>query len=194
MPLINRLARSLLLLAAVAGPALLSGCAGLSPYSISESSLEGYLQSELRDFDKSQLTMGSPLSLNFDTVDLEVGPDGRDVIVLDLAGQVALNVLLTRLPVDLTLKVEGAPVYDNEEKAIFIRRLKLLDSKIDSPFISQDLKPVTDGAMRLVAQLLETVPVYRLNESDLGPRLLGMMNMDIKVAPGRLVFVTADEP
>lgn len=187
MLLLYRLVFSVLMIS------LVSGCAGLSPYSISEGALEQYLQSELRAFDKGQLSMGSPLSLNFDTVDLDVGPDGRDVIVLDLAGQVALNVLLTRLPVDLTLKIEGSPVYDNEEKAIYIRRLKLLDSKIDSPFISRDLKPVTDSAMRLAAQLLETVPVYRLNETDLGPRLLGMMNMDIKVAPGRLTFVTADD-
>lgn len=172
---------------------LAAGCAALSPYSISEGTLEDYLQSELRTFDSEQLRMGSPLSLNFSTVDLDVGPEGRDVIVLDLGGEVALNAFLTRLPVDLYLKIEGAPVYDSAEKAVFIRRLKLLDSRIESTFLSQDLKPVTDTAMRAVAQLLETVPVYRLDEADLGPRLIDMMNLDIKVAPGRLVFVPADE-
>lgn len=172
---------------------LISGCATLSPYSISEGKLEQYLQDELRAFDSQQLKMGSPLSLSFNNVNLDVGPDGRDVIVLDLGGEAALNAFLTRLPVNLSLKVEGAPVYDSQEKAIYIRRLKLLDSQIDSPLFKQDLKPVTDTVMRVVAQLLETTPVYRLNESDLGPRLLNMMNMDIKVAPGRLVFVSADD-
>ena len=172
---------------------LLSGCAGFSPYSISEGQLENYLQNELQAFDSQQLKMGSPLSLSFDTVDLDVGPEDRDVVVLDIGGQVALNVFLTRLPVNLRLKLEGAPVYDSEEKAIYIRRLKLLDSRIESPFISQDLKPVTDGVMRVVAQLLETMPVYRLDEADLAPRLMGLMNLDIQVAPGRLVFVNPDE-
>lgn len=173
--------------------ALLGGCASLSPYSISEGSLEGYLKDELQNFDAQQMRAGSPLSLSFDTVDLEVGPDGRDVIVLDLGGEAALNAFLTRLPVSLRLKVEGAPVYDSQEKAIYIRRLKLLDSQIDTPLFKQDLKPVTDAAMRVIGQLLETTPVYRLNENDVGPRLMGMMNLDIKVAPGRLVFAPADE-
>lgn len=173
--------------------ALLGGCAGFSPYSISEGTLEKYLQDELRAFDSEQLRMGSPLSLNVDRVDLDVGPDGSDLIVLDLGGQVALNAFLTRLPVDLRLKLEGAPVYDSQEKAIFIRRLKLLDSRIESPLISQDLKPLTDNVMRLVSQLLETVPVYRLDEARMAPRLMSMMDLDIRVAPGRLVFVSADD-
>lgn len=172
---------------------LVAGCATLSPYSISERRLEQYLQDQLQAFDAKQLRAGSPLSLNFDTINMAVGPDGRDVIVLDLGGQVALNAFLARLPVDLRLKLEGAPVYDSAEKAVYIRRLKLLDSRIESPFINQDLKPITDNAMRLVAQWLENVPVYRLNESDLGPRLMGLMNLDIKVAPGRLIFVSADD-
>lgn len=172
---------------------LVAGCAGFSPYSISEGTLENYLQDELRAFDSEQLRMGSPLSLSFDTVDLDVGPDDSELIVLDLGGQVALNAFLTRLPVDLRLKVEGAPVYDSAEKAIFIRRLRLIDSRIESPLINQDLKPLTDNVMRVVAQLLETVPVYRLNESDLAPRLMGMMDLDIKVAPGRLEFVSRDD-
>jgi hypothetical protein len=173
--------------------ALVAGCAALSPYSISEGKLEQYLQDELQAFDSEQLRMGSPLSLSFSTVDLDVGPDGRGVMVLDLGGEVALNAFLTKLPVDLRLKIEGAPVYDSSEKAVFIRRLKLLDSRIESPFLTQDLQPVVDTVMRVVAQLLETVPVYRLNEADLGPRLLSMMDLDVKVAPGRLVFVSADD-
>lgn len=185
--------RRFTVIAIVCLTALLSGCATLSPYSISEGTLEDYLQGELRAFDSQQLKAGSPLSLKFDTVDIEVGPDGRDVLVLDLGGEAALNAFLTRLPVSLRLKVEGAPVYDSQEKAVYIRRLTLIDSQIDSPFFKQDLKPVTETVMRMVAQLLETMPVYRLNENDLGPRLMGMMNMDIKVAPGRLVFVSADD-
>ena len=90
---------------------------------------------------------------------------------------------------NIALKVEGAPVYDSEQKAIFIRRLKLLDSRVESPLLGNaDLKPVTDNAMRLVAQLLETVPIYRLDETNLGQRILGMAGMDIRVAPGRLEF------
>jgi hypothetical protein len=174
------------------GLVLLGGCASLSPYSISEATLERHLQDTVSEFDRQQLQSGSPLSLSLSNADVTLGPDGRDVVVIDLRGQVSLNALLAKLPVDIALKVEGAPVYDSEEKAIYIRRLQLLESSIDSSFFKGDLKPVTDTVMRAVAQMLETMPVYRLDEKDFTQRMFGMVPMGIRVAPGRLEFVMAE--
>ncbi|WP_111497513.1 MULTISPECIES: DUF1439 domain-containing protein [Marinobacter] len=170
----------------------LSGCAALSPYSVSESTLEGYLHDAVTDFDRQQLEAGSPLSVSLDQADITLGPDGREVAVLDIQGQVAVNAFMTKLPVDLKLKLEGAPVYDADQQAIFIRRLQLLDSSVESSLFKGDLKPVTDNVMRLVAQWLETVPVYRLNQDSFAERMIGMAPVDVKVAPGRLVLVPAE--
>lgn len=172
---------------------LTSGCASMSPYALSESELERHLQNAVSDYDRSQLKSGSPLSLSLNDANVTLGPDGRDVAVIDLRGQVALNAFLAKLPVDLALKVEGAPVYDSKEKAIYIRRIKLLESSIDSSFFKGDLAPVTDTVMRVVAQMLETMPVYRLDETKLAQRMFGMVPMDVRVAPGRLEFVMADK-
>lgn len=188
--MLNQAKRWLLLVAVVV---LSSGCASLSPYAISEGEIEGHLKDVVADFDRQQLKSGSPLSLSLRDADITLGPDGRDVAVIDLRGQVALNALMTKLPVDLALKVEGAPVYDSQEKAVYIRRLQLLESSIDSPFFKGDLAPVTDNVMRLVAQMLETMPVYRLDESDFAQRMFGLVPMDVRVAPGRLEFVMADD-
>lgn len=171
---------------------LLGGCASMSPYSISEATLENHLQKAFKDFDRQQLQAGSPLSVNLSNVDITLGPDGRDVAVIDVGGQVAVNALMTRIPVDIRLKVEGSPVYDSKEKAVFIRRLQLLESRVDSPLFNGDIKPITDNAMRALAQLLETVPVYRLDDSDFRQRMFGMVPMDVRVAPGRLEFVMAE--
>ena len=172
---------------------LASGCAsGLSPYAISEGELERHLQKAVRDYDRKQLQSGSPLSLSLSDADIKLGPDGRDVAVIGLKGQVALNALMAKLPLDIALKIEGAPVYDSAEKAIYLRRLKLLESSVESPLFRGDLKPVTDTVMRVVAQMLETMPIYRLDDSNLAQRMFGMVPMDIRVAPGRLEFVTAD--
>lgn len=173
--------------------ALTGGCASFSPYAISEGELERHLQEVVSDFDRQQLKSGSPLSLSLSDADITLGPDGRDVAVIDVKGQVAVNAMLARLPVDIALKVEGAPVYDSAEKAIFIRRLQLLESSIESPYFRGDLKPVTDNVMRAVAQMLETMPVYRLDETDFAQRLFGAMPVDVRVAPGRLEFVMADQ-
>ncbi|HEA52373.1 hypothetical protein LCGC14_0511430 [marine sediment metagenome] len=173
--------------------ALSSGCASLSPYAISEGELESHLQDVVRDYDRMQLKNGSPLSLSLKEADITLGPDGRDVAVIDLKGQVALNAFLTKLPVDIALKVEGAPVYDSKEKAIYIRRLKLLESSVDSGFFKGDLAPVTSSVMRVVAQMLETMPVYRLDDSNLAQRMFGMVPLDVRVVPGRLEFVMSDK-
>lgn len=169
----------------------LTGCATFSPFSLSESRLENYFAQQVETFDREQLQSGSPLSVRLNSADIDIGPDGRDVIALGIDGEVALNAFLTRLPVGVTLKVEGTPVYEADEKAIYIRRLKLLDSRIQSDLINRDLKPVTDTVMRAVSQLLETMPVYRLQEDDLGTALLGIMNPVIRIEPGRLVLVPA---
>jgi hypothetical protein len=173
--------------------ALAGGCASFSPYSISERELERHLQDVVADFDRQQLRSGSPLSVSLDDADITLGPDGREVAVIEVRGQVALNALMTRLPVDIELKVEGAPVYDREQKAIYIRRLRLLNSRVDSPLFSGDLAPVTDNVMRLVAQMLETMPVYRLDDSSLAQRMLGMAPVAVRVAPGRLELVMDDQ-
>ncbi|WP_150912703.1 DUF1439 domain-containing protein [Marinobacter halotolerans] len=181
-----------LLFASVFIAAVASGCASFSPYSVSEGTIEGYLQDAVAEFDRQQLENGSPLGLSLSNADITLGPDGRDVAVIDLTGQVSLNALMMKLPVDIYLKVEGAPVYDSEEKAIYLRRLQLLDSRIESTFFKGDLKPVTDNVMRVVAQMLETMPVYRLDEGNATQRMFGMVPLDIRVAPGRIEFIMAE--
>lgn len=175
-----------------ASMAILGGCASFSPYSVSEGTIEGYLQDAVAEFDSQQLQNGSPLGLSLSNADITLGPDGRDVAVIDLTGQVSLNALMMKLPVDIMLKIEGAPVYDSQEKAIYLRRLQLLDSRIESSFLKGDLKPVTDNVMRVVSQMLETMPVYRLDESSSTQRMFGMVPVDIRVAPGRIEFVMAE--
>ncbi|AZZ95250.1 MULTISPECIES: DUF1439 domain-containing protein [unclassified Hahella] len=172
---------------------LLSGCAALSPFSISEATLESYMQEQVSRYDRQQLESGSPLSLALDKVDVTLGPEGRDVAVLELNGEVAVNALMAKLPVGVFLKVEGAPYYNSQEKAVYIRRLRLLDSRIDSPYFKGDFKPVTDNAMRFLAQMLETMPVYRLDDANLAGQFMSLTNMDLKVAPGKLVFVPSDK-
>ncbi|PAV27292.1 hypothetical protein CF392_01505 [Tamilnaduibacter salinus] len=169
--------------------AIVSGCASFSPYSVSESTLEGYLHDAVNRFDEHQAGANSPLNASLTSADITLGPDGRNVAILDIAGQVSVDAFVARLPVDIALEVEGAPYYDSSERAVYIRDLKLLKSDIQSAFFNGDIAPVSDTMMSFVAQWLETVPVYRLDDTNLGERLLGMVPSDVRVAPGRLEFV-----
>ena len=145
----------------------LSGCSTLS-YSVSEEALQQELTAAVEDFDRTQLKAGSPLSLRLESTDLAVGPDGRDVVSL-----------------------EGMPYYDNDEGAIYLRRLTLLDSRIDAPWLPVDIAPVTDMVVRLVAQTLESVPVYRLDPDAMGwgwKERLASRAVTLDIEPGRLVL------
>ena len=169
------------------------GCSTLATYEVSEAELEQHLQRAVKNFDQQQAKSGSPLSVELDSAHIQVGPEDRDVIVLDVTGQAAFNAVLTKIPVDLTLKIEGAPVYSGKDKAVYIKRLHLIDSQMKSPFLQGDaerqIKPVVNMVMATLTKLLEDMPVYRLDESDPRQRLLATMPVDIVVGRGKLRIV-----
>ena len=181
----------ILLLALVA--ILNVGCTTLATYEVNEAELEQYLQTAVKNFDRQQAQSGSPLSVELDTAHIVVGPEDRDVVVLDVTGQAALNAVLTKIPVDLKLKIEGAPVYSGKDKAVYIKRLNLVDSQVSSPFLQgnaeKQIKPVVNMVMATLAKLLEDMPVYRLDENDPRQKLLSTMPVDIVVARGKLRIV-----
>ncbi|WP_344805825.1 DUF1439 domain-containing protein [Allohahella marinimesophila] len=168
---------------------LLASCASLSPYSIGEAELKGYLLETLQEFDRQQLKSGSPLGLRIDDADVDIGPDGREVIRLKLGGTASVNALLASIPADFSLDIEGTPVFDNEEKAVYVRRFALNDANLQLPFIKQDLKPVTRQIMAVVTQYLEQVPVYRLEADSMASRISSLKAMQIKVLEGKLTLV-----
>lgn len=169
------------------------GCTTLATYEVDEAQLEQYLQKAVKDFDRQQAQSGSPLSVELQEAHIDVGPDNRDVIVLDVQGQAALNAVIAKIPVDMTLKIEGAPVYSGKDKAVYIKRLHLVDSQMKSPYLRGDaekqIKPVADMVLATLAKLLEDMPVYRLDESDPRQKLLSTMPVDIVVGNGKLRIV-----
>lgn len=171
---------------------LLNGCASIGSYTVSESELERYFQSAVKEFDHEQLKAGSPLSIKLNDIDINVGPDNRDVIQLAIEGEIAFNAILMEIPVGISVSVEGAPVYISKDNAIYIRRLKLLDSSVESMFLKGKNELITDNFMGILTKLLETIPVYRLDETDFTQRLIATIPADIKVGKGALIFVPSE--
>jgi len=164
----------------------------MGSYTVSESDLEKYFQSAVKKFDHEQLKAGSPLSIKLNDIDIKIGPDNRDVIQLAIEGEIAFNAILMEIPVDISVNVEGAPVYISKDNAIYIRRLKLLDSSVDSMFLKGKNELITDNFMGVLSKLLETIPVYQLDESDFTQSLIATIRTDIKVGNGKLIFVPSE--
>jgi len=170
---------------------LLSGCATFTPYSIDEATIESEIQQRVARFGEQQRANGSPLTLKLERAHVTLGPDDRQVAVVDLAGTASVEAFMATIPVGVEFTVEGTPVYDGGEKAVFIRNLKLLSSRVDTQMGSLDLTPYGGMLTDIASQLLDEHPVYRLNEEDMGQRLFGMMNLGIEVRPGRIALVPA---
>ncbi|KAA8978513.1 DUF1439 domain-containing protein [Halospina sp. K52047b] len=182
----KRIARTALL---VLLPAFAGGCASFSPYSVDESTVEKHISERITDFSRDLSDRGLPVTLELTSADVAIGPEDRDVAVVDFGGRAVLQA--PRIPIDLNFSVEGTPVYEAEEKAIYIRNLKVLSTHVEAAGSAFDLSPVTGTLSDIAAQFLNERPVYRLDEADTGARLFGMMNLRIDVQPGRLVLVPA---
>ncbi|ATG74778.1 hypothetical protein CGX12_02440 [Zobellella denitrificans] len=163
---------------------LLSACAGISQYSVAESEIERSLYTLLEE-QAPRFTQGL-VQTRVDNLDLQIGPDNRQVVRLNLKGETALNALVARFPAQLDLAIEGRPVYDRQQNAIFIRDLNLLQSKVDAFGYQGDMAAASAGMMQLVRAVLENQPVYRLDDSRYGWLKTVPVAMDIQ--PGRLVF------
>ncbi|MBL1378757.1 DUF1439 domain-containing protein [Zobellella iuensis] len=163
---------------------LLTACAGVSQYSVAESEIERSLYTLLEE-QAPRFTQGL-VQTRVDHLNLQIGPDNRQVVRLNLKGETAINALVARIPAQLDLAIEGRPVYDRQQNAIFIRDLNLLQSKVDAFGYQGDMAAASAGMMQLVRAVLENQPVYRLDDSRYGWLKTVPVAMDI--APGRLVF------
>lgn len=170
-------------------PVLAGGCASFSPYSVDESTVESHIRDRVENYSRDLSDRGVPVTLELTSADVTIGPEDRDVAVVDFAGRAVLKA--PRIPVDLSFSIEGTPVYDAEERAIYIRDLKVLSTDVEAAGSAFDLSSFTGPLSDVASQLLNEHPVYRLDEDDGGSRLFGMMKLRIDVQPGRLALVPA---
>ncbi|MDV2858047.1 MULTISPECIES: DUF1439 domain-containing protein [Oceanimonas] len=166
------------------GALLLSACAGVSQYSVSESELEKALYTQLEQ-QAPTLTQGL-VETRIDDLNLTIGPDNRQVVRLDIRGETAINAIVARFPAMLDLQIEGRPVYDRQKNAIFIRDLNLLNSKVNAFGYQGEVGIASAGMMQLVRAVLENQPVYRLDDGRY--RWVKNVPLALDIVPGRLVL------
>lgn len=166
------------------GALLLSACATISQYNVSESEIEKSLYTLLEQ-EMPRLTQGL-VETQIDKLNLQIGPDNRDVVRLNLQGETAINAIIARLPAKLDLAIEGRPVYDRQKNAIFLRDLTLLQSKVDAFGYKGDMTAASDGMMQVLRSVLENQPVYKLEGTKYS--WVNKVPVAMSIAPGRLLF------
>lgn len=171
---------------------LLTACAstqGMSFYSFSNSDLKSVLNQQLPKLSKNIRTMGLPVEFAVQDVNVNIGPNMRDVVVLGVEASANISAFSLSYPVGLALEVEGSPFYDNQKNAIFLRNVKLLDSQIDAAGFTGNLGVLNAEAMSIINSFLAVNPVYKLNMDDPKMALLGSLPLDLKVAEGAIRLI-----
>ncbi len=171
---------------------LLNACSatsGLSVLSYSNSDLESVLsQAQPRLSERSRL-MGLPVTLGVDNIDVKIGPDKRDVIVLGVDASAGIKAMMLNYKAKLSLQLEGTPKYDSKEKAIFLRNIKLLNSSVDAGGFKGNLGILDEDLMQILNTYLASNPVYRLDQSNAKVAMLSSLPLDLLISEGALRVV-----
>lgn len=162
---------------------------GVSVYSFTNSDIESVLNQQLPKLSEQVKLMGLPVQFDVNDLSVNVGPDNRDVVVLGADSSAVINAFALKYPVRLKLQIEGAPFYDSEKKAVFLRNVKLLDSSIDAGGFKGNLAVLDDEAMKIINGFLAVNPVYTLNMNDPKVALLSKLPLDMKVEQGAIKLV-----
>ncbi|WP_395338463.1 DUF1439 domain-containing protein [Ningiella sp. W23] len=171
---------------------LLAACnatQGLSVFSFTDAQLESALRKQLPKLSDDLRLLGVPVEFNVNDINAQIGPDGRDVIQLSLDSGAQINALMLKYSVGLMLEVEGSPEYNSQEKAIYLRNVRLLDSRISAGSYKGNLNLLDKQAMNVVNAFLDNNPVYKLDMSDPKVAMIAKLPLDMKVSQGAITVV-----
>jgi hypothetical protein len=171
---------------------VLSSCKAtqnLSVYSFDDADIEALLRSELPQLSQRLSIMGLPVELEVGTVKVDIGPDNRDVVRVELGSTASIKALMLSYPVGLNLRVEGSPYYDADKQAIYLRNVDLLDSNVDAGGFRGNLNMLDKEVMVLVNGFLNQNPIYKLDPNDTKVRLMTKLGLDMKIEEGKIRIV-----
>lgn len=180
--------RKIVLLACVLLIAACSQLQQMSAYTVSETDVEQLLRQQIPKLTRQARVAGIPLKMQVDTMQVQIGPDNSDVVRLNTAGSAVLSLFGLTYPASLQLQVEGVPYYDSEQKAIYLRSVKLLNSGIEAAGYRGNLAPVSNELLQLVNGYLANNPVYKLDMSNPTVKLISAMPLNMAVQQGRISF------
>lgn len=164
---------------------------GLSVYSFTNNEIESVLKQQLPKLSEKVTLMGLPVQFDVNDLNVDIGPDNRDVVALSIDSSAEVNAFAFKYPVRLMLQIEGSPFYDSEKKAIFLRNIALLDSSIDAGGFKGNLGLLNKEAMDIVNSFLAVNPVYRLDMNDPKMALLSKLPLNIDVVNGAIRLIPA---
>ncbi|RUO36977.1 hypothetical protein CWE13_09035 [Aliidiomarina shirensis] len=168
---------------------LLSSCAQFTDmvsYRINESQLEQLILQQAEKQQPAVSIMGFSVPLEITSLTAEIGPEQTDIVRLQAGFNLPIEVFGRSYPVALNLGVEGAPMYDGNEKAVYVRRLNVVNSSINAGGYSGSLTGLNGQVLEILDEFMSQQPVYRLDPNDRTQQLLMQVPLSLTVEEGAL--------
>lgn len=158
----------------------------LALYRLSEAELNQQLSQQLQQLAQKATVAGLPLKLQVKQLDVQIAPQGKPDVQLDLDTSALVQLALVQLPVQLKLSLTAEPYFDQQRQAVYLRRFQLLNSEMAAGGFAGKLKPLSAEVVRLLQQQLAQMPVYKLDPNKLGHRMLLNMPLQLRLEPGQI--------
>ncbi|MCC5878515.1 MAG: DUF1439 domain-containing protein [Idiomarina sp.] len=155
-------------------------------YTIGENELERLAMSEIEKHRFEVNAAGVSARLNVDDLGFAIDEHGDGKVHVRTNSVINASFFGREYPVKVFLQVAGVPSYSAADHAIYVRRLSLESSSIDTDFGQLNVSGISNEVYGLLHDWLEENPVYRFDQEDSRYQLLQQLGLNISVEPGQI--------
>lgn len=165
-----------------------------NPLSISEQEINHYLATRLAEKVPLKDSIGIPhlFQLDYNLRDIVTKIGQTDEKRIDVTGVIdgLLKLKGKRYDVKLTLNLDTLPYYHSEKGAVFLKDIRLKQWAISPEKYQNELQPFISPLAQGLATILDSTPVYTLDESKIKEALVKKFGKQIVVEKGAIRLET----
>ncbi|SFM91592.1 Protein of unknown function [Izhakiella capsodis] len=168
---------------------LLSACDQLTQYTISEQEINQALQKQ-QHYEK-QLGIAGLVDAHITLSDLNAAIGREEPNKITLTGQADVNIssLFGPQQAQLTLKMKAQPAYNQQEGAIYLRDLEIVDVQVQPEKMDSILKALIPYLNRSLKEYFNQKPAYVLSsDGSEAESLAKRFAKGLEVKPGELII------
>lgn len=162
-----------------------------SPFSITENQINQYLSKKGEFADK--LGIPSLFFIDYQLNDLHTKIGQQNSERIEIEG--SLNGLFQfgkqKIPAKLNLAIDTIPYYNSDEGAVYLKQMRILRWSGEPSEYMEKMQTIMPFLNKSIAALLETIPVYKLDDSNMRDALIKKFAKGIRVEKGQLSLETS---
>ena len=168
---------------------ILSGCNQLTQYTISEQEINQALQK--RNNYEKDIGVAGLVNAHIVLNDLssQIGREEPGKITLSGNAKINVNSLFGPQQADMQLKMKAQPFFDQQQGAIYLRDLEIVDAQVQPEKMASIMKTLTPYLNQSLKSYFNQKPAYVLSEDRTKAESLAKkFAKGLEVKPGQLVI------